>query len=236
MKKFLLIFTVSLLSFLPLQGEVFLLRPLSGKGNVSAFPLCRILPGLENASPLLAEPVSVNGKRFTLEIYRSSARYEDMKQFLVSRGFHFAESKDTLRCTAKLSGDSLERLLVVKSPGRGPVTVFRIAGSPGLPPVSVWPRELPELPPGTRALQVIELPRRKSVYGAFEKGSTDAQGAFRELDARLFNAGWRPAGKEAAPLTGGTGDIYIHNLKKNVLWVTLDGEGRGAFYCRKQAN
>ena len=236
MKKFLLISAVCLLSFLSLQGEVFLLRPLSGSGNNSAFPLCRILPGLENASALLAEPVEVNGKRFTLEIYRSSARYEDMKQFLAARGFHFAESKDTLRCTAKLSADSLERLLIVKSPGRGPVTVFRIAGSAGLPPVSVWPRELPDLPPGTRALQVIELPRRQSVYGAFEKGSTDGPGALRQLDALLHNAGWRSAGKEASPLTGGTGDIYIHNRKKNVLWVTFDGEGRGAFYCRKQAN
>ena len=236
MKKFLLIFTVCFVVFLPLRGEVFLLRPLSGTGNLSAIPLNRTLPGLENASPLLTEPVRINGKNFTLEIYRSSARYEDIRQYLASRGFHFSESKDTLRCTAKLSKDSLERLLIVKSPGRGPVTVFRIAGSPGFPPVSVWPGELPDLPPGTRALQVIELPRRKSVYGAFEQGSTDAPGAFRELDARLFNTGWRPAGKEASPLTGGTGDIYIHSVKKNVLWVALDGEGRGAFYCRKQAN
>lgn len=236
MKNFLLTSVVFIMSFLPLRGEVFLLRPLAGNGNAAAVPLCRILPGLENASPLLSEPVAVNGKRFTLEIYRSSARYEDMRQFLAARGFHFAESNDTLRCTARLSGNSLERLLIVKSPGHGPVTVFRIAGSAGLPPVSAWPRELPELPPGTRALQVIELPRRRSVYGAFEQGSTDAPGAFRQLDARLFNAGWRPAGREASPLTGGTGDIYIHNRKKNVLWVTLDGEGRGAFYCRKQAN
>jgi hypothetical protein len=235
MKKIPLILLFSAAVFLPLAGEVFLLRPLTGGGNAAAFPLCRVLPGLENASPLLTEPVRINGKNFTLELYRSNARFEDMRRFLVSRGVHFAESNDSLRCTARLSGDTLERLLVVKSPGRGPVTVFRIAGSAGLPPVSLWPPELPELPSGARALQVIELPRRSSVYGAFEKGSPDAQGSFRQIDAALSLAGWRSAGKEASPLTGGTGDIYIHNRTKNILWVTLDQEGRGAFYCRKMA-
>ena len=235
MKKIPLILLFSAAVFLPLAGEVFLLRPLTGGGNAAAFPLCRVLPGLENASPLLTDPVRITGKNFTLELYRSNARFEDMRRFLVSRGVHFAESNDSLRCTARLSGDTLERLLVVKSPGRGPVTVFRIAGSAGLPPVSLWPRELPELPSGARALQVIELPRRSSVYGAFEKGSPDAQGSFRQIDAALSLAGWRSAGKEASPLTGGTGDIYIHNRTKNILWVTLDQEGRGAFYCRKMA-
>ena len=234
MKKSLLILLFSAAVFLPLAGEVFLLRPLTGGANSAAFPLSRVLPGLENASPLLTEPVRINGKNFTLELYRSNARFEDMYRFLVSRKVNFIESNDTLRCTARFSGDTLERLLIVKSPGRGPVTVFRIAGSAGLPPVSSWPRELPDLPSGAQALQVIELPRRSSVYGAFERGSLDAQGSFRSIDAALSNAGWRAAGKEASPLTGGTGDIYIHSRTKNILWVTLDQEGRGAFYCRKR--
>ena len=236
MKLFLLIFTVFVSASFPLRGEVFLLRPLSRSSNTAAFPLSKTLPGLENSSPLLTEPVLINGKRFSLEIYRSSARYEDMRQYLVSRGFHFAESGDTLRCTAQLSADTLERLLIVKSPGRGPATIFRISGSAGLPPVSAWPKDLPDLPPGSRPLQVIELPRRKSVYGAFDRTGSDAAGSFRQIDALLSGSGWRSAGKEASPLTGGNGDIYLHSRHKNILWVTLDNDGRGAFYCRKQTN
>lgn len=234
MKKFLLILLCCAGSCLLLRGEVFLLGPMTGSGNASPAPLCRVLPGMENASPLLTEPVVINGKDFTLEVYRSAASFEDMRRFLVSRGVHFVQSNDTLRCTARLSANTLERLLVVKSPGRGPVTVFRISGKSGVPPVRVWPEKLPDLPSGARALQVIELPRRKSVYGSFDRGSLEAAGSFRHIDSALRGAGWRPAGKEASPLTGGTGDIYIRNRTRDILWVTLDNDGRGAFYCRKQ--
>ena len=231
MKKSLLIL-VLLAGVWHLHGEVFLLRPLNITGGGGNMPLIHALPGLENTAPLLTEPLTVNGKKFLLELYRSNSRFEDILNYLKAKGGAFALSNDTLRCAVLLKDKTVERLLVVKSPGRGPVTVFRILGSPGLPPPGFWPRRLPDLPPGARALQVIELPRQKSIYASFDRGSWDAAGSFRVIDNILRARGWEPAGKEASPLTGGTGDIYVQKKNGRILWVTLDNAGRGAFYCR----
>ena len=219
-----------------LRAEVFLLRPLGSRGDggsrASALPLAAALPGLENASPLFREPLKVNGRSFTLELFRSSADFDEMRRFLRSRGVHFAESGDTLRCAAKLPDGSLERLLVVRSPGRGPATVFRIAGPPGIPPVPSWPQELPSLPPGVRPVQVIELLKSGSVYGIFENAGSDGRAAFRSVDSFLRARGWLPAGNEGSPLIGGSGDMYFNRREKRIVWVTFDDDGRGAFYSR----
>ena len=217
-----------------LRSEVFLLRPLpaSGADKASPLPLAPALPGLENASPLLREPVRINGKAFTLELFRSGAAFDEMRAFLLKKGVRFAASGDTLRCTARLPGGSLERLLIVRSPGMGPVTVFRIAGPPGIPPVGSWPRDLPDLPPGAKPLQVMELSKSSSVYGVFEDVPQDAGSAFRAVDTSLRAQGWLPAGNEGSPLIGGNGDIYFSRKANRILWVTFDGGGRGAFYSR----
>lgn len=235
MKKIcLLLFVCFAGAVFPLRGEVFLLRPLGKNGgSVSDIPLCKVLPGLENASSLLAEPMKINGRDFTLEVFASSARFEDILRFLNAKGIRFAQSNDSLRCSSLLADGTVERIMVVKSPGRGAVTVFRIAGRGGLPPVQAWPRELPELPPGARALQVIELPKRNCVYGAFDCTGSDPAGNLRTLDAVLRNQGWQAAGKEASPLIGGTGDIYYHKLDRRVIWVTFDNSGAGAFCSRR---
>jgi len=219
-----------------LRAEVFLLRPLGSRGDggrgVSALPLAAALPGLENASPLFREPLKVNGRSFTLELFRSNATFGEMRRFLQSRGVRFAESGDTLRCAAKMPDGSVERLLLVRSPGRGPATVFRIAGPPGIPPVSSWPRELPPLPPGARPVQVIELLKSGSVYGIFENAGNDGRSVFGSVDSSLRARSWLPAGNEGSPLIGGSGDIYFNRKENRLLWVTFDDEGRGAFYSR----
>jgi len=217
-----------------LRSEVFLLRPLGSAGSKSAapLPLGVSLPGLENASPLLREPVRINGKAFTLELFRSGATFDEMRTFLQKKGARFAASGDTLRCTARLPEGMLERLLIVRSPGIGPVTVFRIAGPPGLPPVGSWPRDLPDLPPGATPLQVMELSKSNSVYGVFEGVPRESGAAFRAVDSSLRTQGWLPAGNEGSPLIGGSGDIYFSRKANRILWVTFDGDGRGAFYSR----
>ena len=217
-----------------LRSEVFLLRPFSGSGagKASSLPLAPSLPGLENAPPLLREPVRINGKAFTLELFRSGSNFDEMRTFLLKKGVRFAASGDTLRCTARLPEGTLERLLIVRSPGLGPVTVFRIAGSPGIPPAGVWPRDLPDLPPGAKPLQVIELRKSNSVYGVFEGVPQDPRDAFRAVDPSLRARGWLPAGNEGSPLIGGSGDIYFSRKENRILWVTFDSDGRGAFYSR----
>ena len=219
-----------------LRAEVFLLRPLGVRGeggsHAAALPLAVTLPGLENASPLFREPLKVNGRGFMLELFRSSADFDEMRRFLQSRGARFAESGDTLRCAAKLPDGSVERLLIVRSPGFGPVTVFRIAGPPGIPPVPSWPQELPALPPGARPVQVIELLKSGSVYGIFENAGTDGASVFRSVDSSLRARNWLPAGNEGSPLIGGSGDMYFNRRENRIVWVTFDDAGRGAFYSR----
>ncbi len=233
MKKTLFIFILFLLQLSAVRAEVFWLSPL-GKGGTSksSIPLAERLPGVENASPLLREPVKVNGKEFTLELFRSGASFDEMVKFLKKQGVGYAVSQDTLRCAVQLADGTVERLLIVRSPGSGPVTVFRIAGPPGVPQNAVWDSRLPALPAGTRALQVIHLPRRNSVYGIFDGNRTDPASAFRDIDLLLRSQGWQPAGNEGSPLAGGSGDIYYHRRGSRIMWVTCDSSGRGAFYCK----
>ena len=233
MKKILLILSLAVLFSLSLRGEVFWLTPLGKGGSTGAVPLTDALPGLGNARPLFSEPVRVNGKNFMLEVFKSTAAFDEIIVFLKKRGVHFVLSRDTLRCTVIRGKNQLERILVVRSPGIGPVTVFRMAGSGGVPPVGAWPVRLPPLPPGTRPVQVIELPKRQGVYGVFEGGNTDPVYAFRSVDSLLRAQGWIPGGNEGSPLIGGSGDIYCNNRTREIMWVTCDAAGRGAFYCRK---
>ena len=214
-----------------LHGEVFLLGPATRSAGY--IPLAETLPGLEGASALFREKIRVNGKVFVFEIFRSGALFEDMVRYLQGKAPGFAVSRDNLRCTVKLPDGSLERLLIIPSPGRGPATVLRIAGPPGVPPVSAWPRELPELPPGARALQVIEIPGKKSVYGAFDLAGIDPVNRFRDVDSSLRANGFHPAANESSPLIGGRGDIYWNPQKKQLIWVTFDRSGRGSFYCKR---
>ena len=218
-------------SCIPLNAEVFLLGP--GRGEIL---LSQRLPGMENAVPLYSKKVLVNGKSFTMRFFPVSSRFEDMLSFVsrASGGKVIDPGKDTIRCKVRLQDGSMERILLVRPPshGQGGATVITLSGSPGLPP-AVWHRDLPELPSGAKAVQVIEVPEDGSVCGMFDfPGGADVGGMFGRVDAALRSSGFIPLGNEGSPLVRGNGDVYHHPKKRQMVWVHTTPAG-GAFYCRK---
>ena len=193
------------------------------------------LPGL-NKNPLIKEKISINGQPLTLEIYQLGTSREMLTAVLKSRikPELIKTGRDYIRAIIPTGKYTSERWLFVFAAPDQPVTGFRIEQTSNIPPVSVWPRELPSLPSGSTPDMVMEIPGIDAVYGSFDHANGDPVQLLVSYSARLASAGWNNAGAEHSPAIRGTGDIYFRNQpEQQILWVKFSENGSGAFYLKK---
>ena len=193
------------------------------------------LPGLSK-KPLTEEKVSINGQPLTLEIYQLKTSREMLTAILKNRikPEQLETGADYLRAIIPTGRHSSDRWLFVFAAPDQPVTAFRIEQDSPVPPVNVWPRELPPLPAGSQADMIMEIPRIDAVYGSFDHATGDPVQLLVSYSARLASDGWHNAGAEHSPAIRGTGEIYFRNHpERQILWVKFGENGNGAFYLKK---
>lgn len=202
-------------------------------GNKSPFHASE-LPGLSK-KPLTEEKVSINGQPLTLEIYQLKTSREMLTSILKKRikPEFLTVGSDFFRVIIPTGRHSSDRWLFVFAAPDQPVTAFRIEQDSPVPPTTVWPRELPPLPAGSKADMIMEIPRINAVYGSFDHANGDPVQLLVSYSARLASAGWHNAGAEHSPAIRGTGEIYFRNQpERQILWVKFGENGIGAFYMK----
>ncbi len=190
------------------------------------------LPGIAE-KPLLREPVVVNGIRMELEVTRSTAGMTELLEFLSARLHpeNLETRGNTLRVTFPADAGWLERWLLIDAGAGEPVTIFRLR-SPEELPRATWPEQLPPFPPGATPLQTIQFPNRNGWYGAFTGANGSPEQLLRETSAKLTAAGWQAAAGEADYRVRGTGEIFLRERPRSLLWVVFDAAGNGSFFLR----
>lgn len=217
---------------LPLRAEVFELWPWKGGGAPSGGTRVGELPG--KATPLYTEPIRVNGVPLEMKVSALDADFPSLLATL-ARMFpsgNLRAGSDAVRVAYKVDGVNVERwLLVDGGPGK-PATLFVIVAPEKIPPPAEWPAELPPLPSGAEAGQVIRFPKRKAAYGSFRNAGSDPEGSAKELSGKLKAAGWRSVGGEAGQPGGGRGGFFLHDSPRRILWAGYGADGTGMFYSR----
>ena len=210
-----------------LLGEVYLLGPGFRKGG-GTDRLSGILPGMENE--LYTSKVNVNSFSGTVKVSAVRGDIEEiilkLKQIKID---NLQISGGTVRFERKLSGNMIERFLLVSSRKGRAVTCFRMTVPERLPAPSEWPSVLPSLPPGAEITAVTQLDGN-GICGEFRNASEPAYVLFRRADSELRNRKMYAASNEIALPSGGKGDIYFND--SSIIWITFDDNGRGAFFYR----
>ena len=145
------------------SGEVYLLGPKTGPRAKGQGVPTRAFRELVDAKDLMTEPVVCNGVRTEMKvslILRPLAellnelrvRYPDLK-FNVRRG--------GVLFSIKLGPRWRERILLIGPSDR--VTVFSMRLPEPMPKLPAWPCELPPLPDGAEAEEIIAFPRNGGV-------------------------------------------------------------------------
>ena len=192
------------------------------------------LPGLSR-KPLISEEVKINGRAMTLNIYQLKMSWADLLRLLKSRMApeYLEPGQDFLKMVIPASSHRTDRWLFVRAEANRPITVFHIEQSGKLPP-PVWPKELPQLPAGSRPDMVMEIPRINGIYGSFAQYSGNPEQLLVSYTARMASSGWFNAGAEHSPSIRGTGEIYFRNEpERQILWIKFGADGAGAFYLKK---
>jgi len=222
----------ALAAAIPLRAEVFELWPWKPGGVSAPGSLVERLPG--KVKELHAEKIRVNGVPLEIRVSAVDADFATILTVLAKlfRPENLAAGPDAVRVAYKLGKDRVERWLLVNG-GRGkPATLFVIVSPEKLPQPESWPAELPPLPPGAAAKQVVQFPERKAVYGSFQNAGRDPENLAKELTGRLRAEGWIPLGNETEQPGGGRGGIYLSRNPRRLLWAGYGADGSGIFYLR----
>lgn len=231
MRKSIFVF-IMFLFFFAVRAEVFTLWPYSGGGSVLSSKVDSI-PGIDREI-LLIEPMIVNGVRLKLEVRRIDSTFDNLILFL-KENFDPKELRaagDTIRVAYKTGEKQVERWLIVNSGDGKPLTMFCITSPLKLPGPGEWPASLPPLPVGAKAVQVVEFPGRKAVYGSFENSGNSPEQLLRNTSDFLRSRGWQAAGNEADPSIQGNGDLFLRANPRELMWVSYGAAGNGAYYTR----
>ncbi len=206
---------------------------ISGSRNYRQFSIAE-LPGLSR-KPLITEKVKINGRAMTLEIFQLKGIWDELFRFLKNRVApeHLEFGQDYLKLVIPGGSDNSGRWLFVRAEDNRPITVFHIEQNGNLPP-PVWPKELPQLPSGSRPDMVMEIPRINGIYGSFAQYNGNPEQLLVSYTARMASSGWFNAGAEHSPSIRGTGEIYFRNEpERQILWIKFGADGFGAFYLKK---
>ena len=175
MRKSIFVF-IMFLFFFAVRAEVFTLWPYSSGGSVLSSKV---------------EPMIVNGVRLKLEVRRIDSTFDNLILFLKGN-FDPKELRaagDTIRVAYKTGENQVERWLIVNSGDGKPLTMFCITSPLKLPGPGEWPASLPPLPVGAKAVQVVEFPGRKAVYGSFENSGNSPKQLLRNTSDFLLAGG-----------------------------------------------
>lgn len=227
MKRVFFLFTLIALLFPPsVFAEVYLL----GRGGGAGGSQVGRFTG-SNTSPLHVEAVISNGKKFFLEIYKSTIPLQEIYARLkktANKKTSVVCNGKLLRCKSELENKMVEHLLFADS---GTETiVFRILLPQNFSTGRQWHNQLPPLPGGARSELVLELPSRNGVFGLFNNAFGTAQGNLRATLSNLSDQ-WYVNADESL-MQNGRGAM-LTGKKGGILLVGFSDDGTGFFYLKK---
>ncbi len=223
----------ALTAVVPLHAEVFDLWPWKSNGDAPA-GASRIgeLPG--TATQLHTEEMQVNGETLEMKVSSLDIDFATLAAILAKRfpAGSIRAGDDAIRIAYLLREGTVERWLLVDGGIGKPVTLFVIVAPEKLPPPPAWPVELPPLPSGAQANQIVRFPARQAVYGSFREAGDKPEELAQDLTGSLRTAGWRALGEEAGHSGDGNGGIFLHDRPRRILWASFGANGNGVFYSR----
>ena len=221
-----------LLTALLVQGDVFTLRPLRGSGRIHR---SGALLESVNKSVMHKETFSVNGVSLEMEIFRCEDSFDTLLAGLkkIFQKEEWEAEGSTLRVGYRIGSGMVERWLIIREQD-GKAVLFRITAPENLPRPGEWPAELPPLPAGAEAVQIMHFPARKSVYGSFRNAENSPQQILRSQTRYLESNNWIAAGAEAALQEGSRGDLFIRTrFGREIIWLNSAEDGTGNCYYKK---
>ena len=223
-----LLCTVAVFAAATLNAEVYLL----GRGKRNGGGIAEFFMTNGNTSPLHVEEVRSNGKKFFLEVYKSTKTLEEIYSKLKkskNKNASFSSNGKLIRYKGTLEIKMVEHMLFAAA---GTETlVFRILLPQNFSAGRAWHHQLPPLPGGAKSELVLELPQRNSVFGLFNNAFGTAQGNLRAALSNLSDEWYVNADESLMP--NGRGAM-LTGKKKGILLVGFSDDGTGFFYLKKQ--
>lgn len=211
-------------SFCNLSADVYLLGRGGRESAVGSFT------GVGDF-PLHTEKVLTNGRQFTLEVYKSRQRFDEIYKKLFkkqNKSTKVSTNGKLIRYRCELPDKKVEHLLFADN-GES-VLIFRILLPRNFSAGKIWHNELPPLPGGAESELVLELPQRKSVFGMFNNAFGTPQGNLRAVLSNLSEE-WHVTADESM-MPEGRGAMLV-GKKNSVMLIGFSEDGTGFFYLKK---
>ena len=133
-----------------------------------------------------------------------------------------------IRSRTALPDGKREHLLIVRNKNK--TLIFRLLLPCGFSVNKQWHNDLPPLPGGAKSELVLELPKRKAVFGMFNNAFGEPAGNLRAVLSTLSDQ-WVPAADESL-LPGGRG-AFLSGRNNEIMLVGFSEDGSGFFYRSK---
>ena len=226
MLKIIIVVCSILYASVAVQAEVYTLWP---KRKSSGQELDTFL----KSTPLLNEPVLINGARAELKISLVKMNLTEILTLLKKQfpDAQFAGGGDSLLVKLTLPNGWHKRLLLVYFGDYFPILQISMTLPPKLPAPSRWPQELVITSDGV-PLRYLYFPERGTWYGAFRTSAEPAQ-ALAEVTSSLTAQGWTAATGESSPNYQGRGEIYLKKRPFSVMLVNFSEDGTATVLSRK---
>ncbi len=192
-----------------LHADVFTLAPFRGGRPWGADTL--------EGSELWIEPVKVNGVNTGMRLTLLEKDLDESYRILKNKfpDAVFRANEESILVEIKREKGMIERLYLIRSGGAYPVIQFSIEIPAEMPEKPDWPEELP-LPPGSSPVIVIDLPDRKTLYGAFVSAISPER-VLNDADSTMISLGWSSLGK----------GIYLKKDPMMIMLVTATEDENG---------
>lgn len=207
------------------QAEVYTLYP---KGKSSGRDLDTFLP----SSPLLTEPVLINGAKVELKLSLVKMSMTEILTLLKNRfpDARFAAGGGSLLVKQTLPNGWHKRLLLVCFGDFFPILQISMLIPPKLPKPSRWPETLAISSDGV-PVRYMYFPRRESWYGIF-KTSMEPDQALYEIRNSLAARGWAPITGESSSRQPGRGEIFMKKKPLGLILINFSEDGIATVFSR----
>lgn len=209
------------------QAEVYTLHP---EGKPSGRDLDTFLP----ASPLISEPVLINGAKAELKLSLVKIKLTEILTLIKNRfpDARFAAGGGSLLIKQTLPDGWHKRLLLVCFGDFSPVLQISLTVPPQLPKPSRWPENLAISSDGV-PLRYMYFPRRESWYGMFRTAMEPAQ-ALAEIRNSLTARGWVPVTGESSSRRRSRGEIFMRKKPLGLILINFSDDGVATVFSRRE--